>query len=399
MNSEVLGLRATVTKNVERDGPASLSRIFADKDKPFGFYGAKEGLGQLPVHDDSLPIDRPRLAYLKLDVTPRIGLALSFYSDLCPLALSVASEFPLESVNNMMWFAETFDKSLARSEIEDALARSIDDVIQAISNNLTHPIRAHLNHAQNPLEKVKILFGHFDSQSGNAVLVHAFQHALFKWGGIDYMLNSLRDSTIQDEIVFIRNCPPPSEFFQGRKDILQQLDHLFQQTEQKEQKSVLLYGLGGAGKTQIALKFIVDSGSRFTDQFKINASSAESIEAGYRQLAIDKKLGDTVEAARTWLKANQQEWLIFFDNADKRDLNLGPYLPKYHHGNIFITSRNPDIWVHTGSPEKSIQISDLTVDDASVLLVKRAGVELERGEAKKHAARIAKVFLIIDILL
>ncbi|KAJ7049644.1 hypothetical protein C8F01DRAFT_1349343 [Mycena amicta] len=245
---------------------------------------------------------------------------------------------------------------------------------------------------------VQILFGHLDSQSENAVLVHAFQHALPKWGGIDYMLNSLRDSTIQvsslmypiDEILFIRNCPPPSEFFQGCKDILQQLDHLFQQTEQKEQKVVLLYGLGGAGKTQIALKFIADSGSRFTDQFKINASSAETIEAGYRQLAIDKKLEDTVEAAQTWLKANQGEWLILFDNADKRDLNLGPYLPKYDHGNILITSRNPDLWVHTGSPEKTIQIPDLTVDDASVLLLNRAGIELESGENKKDAAMIAK---------
>ncbi|KAJ7050987.1 P-loop containing nucleoside triphosphate hydrolase protein, partial [Mycena amicta] len=290
----------------------------------------------------------------------------------------------------MMWFADTFDKSLSRSQVEDALARSIGDVIQDIWDNLTHPIRARLNYAQNPLEKVQILFGHLDSQSGNAVLVHAFQHALLKWGGIDYMLNSLRDSTIQDEIVFIRNCPPPSEFFQGRKDVLQQLDHLFQQTEHKEQKSVLLYGLGGAGKTQIALKFIADSGSRFTDQFKINASSAETIEAGYRQLAIDKKLGDTVEAARTWLKANEQEWLILFDNADKRDLNLGPYLPKYQHGNILITSRNPDLGIHTGLPRKAIQISDLAVDDASVLLLNRAGVELETGDNQKHAAMIAK---------
>ncbi|KAJ7053703.1 hypothetical protein C8F01DRAFT_1329392 [Mycena amicta] len=338
-------------------------------------------------------------------VTPRIGLILSFYSDLCPLALSVHLSFPLNLwyqedtsrrqllQNNMMWFAETFDKSLARSQVEDALAQSIGDVVQAIWDNLTHPIRARLNYAQNPLEKVQILFGYLDSQSGNAVLVHAFQHALSKWGGIDYMLNSHQDSTIQDEIVFIRNCPPPSEFFQGCEDILQQLDHLFQQTEQKEQKSVLLYGLGGAGKTQIALKFIANSGSRFTDQFKINASSAETIEAGYRQLAIDKKLGDTVEAARTWLKANQEEWLILFDNADKRDLNLGPYLPKYQHGNILITSRNPDLGIHTGLPRKAIQISDLAVDDASILLLNRAGVELENGDNQNHAAIIAKSIL------
>ncbi|KAJ7053757.1 P-loop containing nucleoside triphosphate hydrolase protein, partial [Mycena amicta] len=187
-----------------------------------------------------------------------------------------------------------------------------------------------------------------------------------------------------------RNCPLPSEFFQGRKDILEQLDSLFQKTGQKEQKSVLLYGLGGSGKTQIALKFIADSGSRFTDQFKINASSAETIEAGYRQLAIGKKLGDTVEAAQTWLKANHQEWLILFDNADKRDLNLGPYLPKYNHGNILITSRNPDLWAHTGSQGKAIQISDLGVDDAGILLLNRAGVELKSGDNQKHAAIIAK---------
>ncbi|KAJ7049221.1 P-loop containing nucleoside triphosphate hydrolase protein, partial [Mycena amicta] len=221
-----------------------------------------------------------------------------------------------------------------------------------------------------------------DSLAGTLAPEHTVIQQRFIRG--DY-LNSLWLQILRyylDKIQLIRNCPLPSEFFQGRKDFLQQLDGLFQRTEQKEQKVVLLYGLGGAGKTQIALKFIADSGTRFTDQFKINASSAETIEAGYQQLAIAKKLGDTVEAAQTWLKANQQEWLIFFDNADKRDLNLGPYLPKYDHGNILITSRNPDLWAHTGSPGKAIKISDLAIDDARILLLKRAGV-----------------FVIIDILI
>ncbi|KAJ7060485.1 hypothetical protein C8F01DRAFT_1292938 [Mycena amicta] len=297
------------------------------------------------------------------------------------------------------WFPDTFDgKSYSQSQVEDALAGSIGDVIRAISESLTNPVRTSLNQAREPLEKVQILFSHLDAQSSNIVLVHAFQQAILKWGGLDYMLNwqvlSSFDNQpldpLQNGVPFIRNCPLPSEFFQGRKDILQQLDSLFQRTEQKEQKVVLLYGLGGAGKTQIALKFIADSGTRFTDQFKINAGSVETIEAGYKQLAIAKKLGDTVEAAQTWLKANKQEWLVLFDNADKRDLNLGRYLPKYHHGNILITSRNPDLWAHTGSPGKAIKISDLAIDDAGILLLNRAGVELEMGENKKHAAMIAK---------
>ncbi|KAJ7064227.1 P-loop containing nucleoside triphosphate hydrolase protein, partial [Mycena amicta] len=193
-----------------------------------------------------------------------------------------------------------------------------------------------------------------------------------------------------DEVQMNRSCPPPSKFFQGRKDILLQLERLFQPTEQKEQKVVLLHGLGGAGKTQIALKFIAESGSRFTDQFKINASSAESIEAGYKQIAMVKKLGDTAATAQTWLKANQAEWLLLFDNADKPDLDLATYLPTCNHGNILITSRNPGLWAHTGSPERAIAVSNLSLDDAVLLLLSRAGIRLLSGENKTHAVQIVQ---------
>ncbi|KAJ7060765.1 P-loop containing nucleoside triphosphate hydrolase protein, partial [Mycena amicta] len=140
----------------------------------------------------------------------------------------------------------------------------------------------------------------------------------------------------------------------------------------EKQTVVLLYGLGGAGKTQIALKFISDSGSRFTDQFMINASSEEAIEMGYKQISLAKNLGDTAEAAQTWLNANHNKWLLVFDNADKVDLDLGAYLPKCTHGNILITSRNPQLWSHTGPDKKIIEISNLVVDDAVVLLLKCA---------------------------
>ncbi|KAJ7061268.1 hypothetical protein C8F01DRAFT_1057830 [Mycena amicta] len=193
-----------------------------------------------------------------------------------------------------------------------------------------------------------------------------------------------------DEVQTIRSCPPPSKFFQGRQDILSQLDRLFQPIEKKEQKAVLLHGIGGAGKTQIALKFIAESGARFTDQFKINASSAETIEVGYKQIAMAKKLGDTAEAAQTWLKAHHAEWLLLFDNADQPNLDLEAYLPQCNHGNILITSRNPGLWVHTGSSQKAIAVSNLSLDDAVLLLLNRAGVELLRNDNKIHAVQIVQ---------
>jgi hypothetical protein len=55
-------------------------------------------------------------------------------------------------------------------------------------------------------------------------------------------------------------CPPPTSRFTGRADILLQLERWFfpdvQSMTEEEQRIYVLYGLGGAGKTQIALAFI-----------------------------------------------------------------------------------------------------------------------------------------------
>ncbi|KAJ7106946.1 FabD lysophospholipase-like protein, partial [Mycena epipterygia] len=59
----------------------------------------------------------------------------------------------------------------------------------------------------------------------------------------------------------INNCPPPSRIFEGRRAILDGMHQYFFQTTGK-QHIYLLYGLGGAGKTQIALKFIEESSSQ-----------------------------------------------------------------------------------------------------------------------------------------
>ncbi|KAJ7788535.1 hypothetical protein B0H14DRAFT_2398352, partial [Mycena olivaceomarginata] len=55
--------------------------------------------------------------------------------------------------------------------------------------------------------------------------------------------------------------PPPSRIFHGRKDILDKM-HLFFNSDAKGQSIYVLDGLGGVGKTQIALKFIKESSVR-----------------------------------------------------------------------------------------------------------------------------------------
>jgi hypothetical protein len=51
------------------------------------------------------------------------------------------------------------------------------------------------------------------------------------------------------------SCPPPSRVFHGRKDILKKMHDYFSENVGKRHVC-LLHGLGGAGKTQICLKFV-----------------------------------------------------------------------------------------------------------------------------------------------
>ena len=61
------------------------------------------------------------------------------------------------------------------------------------------------------------------------------------------------DATHRDQ--HINHCPPASGIFCGRQTILDKMQQYFNQDMQKQHLYVL-YGLGGTGKTQIALRFI-----------------------------------------------------------------------------------------------------------------------------------------------
>ncbi|KAJ7079179.1 hypothetical protein C8R44DRAFT_863011 [Mycena epipterygia] len=85
------------------------------------------------------------------------------------------------------------------------------------------------------------------------------------------------------------NCPSPSRIFEGRRVILDGMHQYFFQTTGK-QHIYLLYGLGGAGKTQIALKFIEESSSHFSNTFFIDTSTVETIDTGLKNIALAKNM-------------------------------------------------------------------------------------------------------------
>jgi hypothetical protein len=62
-------------------------------------------------------------------------------------------------------------------------------------------------------------------------------------------------SSSKEDFTYLKPCPLPSPLFTGRADILEKMRQYFFDTP-SECHIFVLYGLGGAGKTQVALKFI-----------------------------------------------------------------------------------------------------------------------------------------------
>ncbi|KAJ7651117.1 P-loop containing nucleoside triphosphate hydrolase protein, partial [Roridomyces roridus] len=178
-------------------------------------------------------------------------------------------------------------------------------------------------------------------------------------------------------------CPPASQIFQARKEILDKMQQYFSQDNNKRRVFVL-HGLGGSGKTQIALKFVESC----NEQFFVNASSSDNLTASFANIAISQGFGKTAEAGRQWLISKARKWTLLFDNADNPKLKLWPFFPQCTHGNIIITSRNPQL-AALASPDAHSQVGDLDGEDAASLLLARA--------VKKHTDENHKLAVAIEL--
>ncbi|KAJ6545990.1 hypothetical protein DFH09DRAFT_652564 [Mycena vulgaris] len=170
----------------------------------------------------------------------------------------------------------------------------------------------------------------------------------------------------------VTRCPPPSRIFHGRQNILDKMHHFFKQDLDK-QHIFLLHGLGGAGKTQISLKFIEGCSAHFSDIFLIDTSTTETIDTSLKNIAATQNAGSTAQEALEWLSSKPAEWLLFFDNADDPTINLNKFFPRCKHGNILITSRNPGLRAYAGSHSP---VSDMEEPDAVALLLKSCAEEI-----------------------
>ncbi|PVF90753.1 hypothetical protein CPB86DRAFT_593275, partial [Serendipita vermifera] len=193
-------------------------------------------------------------------------------------------------------------------------------------------------------------------------------------------VKSLKDlNSISTVGVKYRQRPGVAPFFVGRQDIL---DHLHETNLRKPSPEddhpviSVLTGLGGSGKTQIALRFAKDLETINSNLlvFFVDASSEDQIKEDYRSIIRSRGIAhrtSTYEHALQWLANTDTPWLIIADNADEPELDLHPFVPRCARNHFIITSRNVNQGLMAGTHTYLVQ--ELAADDSVKLLLDVSG--------------------------
>jgi tetratricopeptide (TPR) repeat protein len=174
----------------------------------------------------------------------------------------------------------------------------------------------------------------------------------------------------------IWNIPyPRNPFFLGRESELAQIRQRLQagQTMALSQPQAIS-GLGGIGKTQVALEYAYQHHHDYTAVLWARAESAEALISSYVSLATLLRLPQreakeqqvTIQAVKTWLQTHRS-WLLILDNADELTL-LSDFLPPSLGGHLLLTTRA----VATGRLAHRLEIETLLPEQGVLLLLRRA---------------------------
>lgn len=121
--------------------------------------------------------------------------------------------------------------------------------------------------------------------------------------------------------------------------------------------AVAVHGLGGTGKSELAMRYITVHKHEFDTIFWIDAQDDTSTKGSFKKFADELKLQPdqrhiealqefnpgTIEHVLRWFKKRMdpnQKWLVIVDNADNVGWGIQDLIPKGPQGTILITSQD-----------------------------------------------------------
>ncbi len=176
--------------------------------------------------------------------------------------------------------------------------------------------------------------------------------------------------------------------FVGRNGLLGQIEYHLN----KESTTVILTalnGLGGVGKTQLALEFVWQHHQHYKGVAWFDAESQERLTEDYINLGLDLNIihkddkdaiEDSCRQVRNWLEGSKSAgWLLVYDNAPNYQA-IGNLIPR-KGGKILVTSRYVKGW-----PQENIQVNVFTPEESKAYIKKILGdKDLDTSQVNKLA--------------
>ncbi|MDV5145377.1 FxSxx-COOH system tetratricopeptide repeat protein [Streptomyces sp. SBC-4] len=194
------------------------------------------------------------------------------------------------------------------------------------------------------------------------------------------------------------NVPPNNPNFVGREDLLAQVREQLLTGDTSAVLPHTLHGMGGVGKSQIAIEYVYRYASDYDVVWWIPSEQPTMILTALTELAqrmglnAGSEANRAVPAVREALRRGDpySRWLLVFDNAENVEA-VRPYFPTGGTGKILITSRNQE-WDRVA---RTLSVDVFSREESKSLLRRRAR-DLTDEDADKLAEALGDLPLAIE---
>ncbi|WP_443051294.1 FxSxx-COOH system tetratricopeptide repeat protein [Streptomyces sp. NBC_00190] len=197
----------------------------------------------------------------------------------------------------------------------------------------------------------------------------------------------------------IWNAPPRNPGFTGRSIVLERMrDQLGSGMAVVLPQPQTLYGLGGVGKTQVALEYVHRFMADYDLVWWISSEQTDDVVAALAELSVrlGAQTGEDMSAAsqeaidllRRGVPTSR--WLLVFDNADDPE-TLKRFFPPGGPGHVLVTSRNQS-WSQYGD---ALPV-DVFLREESIEHLQRRAPGLTKDDAEQVAVAVGDLPLAVE---
>ena len=212
---------------------------------------------------------------------------------------------------------------------------------------------------------------------------------------VETALNANTASEVQSREAFLVPYAK-NPLFTGRESYLEQIRiKLLEKLPKKYNHRVAIHGLGGIGKTQIAIEYAHRHRGDYNFVFWLHAAERASLVYDLATIAKetncivfkpDIPLESIAMQVVKWLK-HQPSWLVILDNLDDVTVVRGLIPETDCDGHTLITTRCTDV---KQIPAEGLEITEMDEKEAIELLLDVSEYEEEREDAINEAREIVR---------